>query len=230
MHYDIYYRMLGAQIAVEYAKIASEHQNGKKVSCIPNRFATYLTGTQHFYGDFSRNPSSQIIQNSNPVEYGSGSAATKDTISSVQKATVVVVGCAAVDVTSQADTPIRPDQRSTFPGKVSVSLGGVARNIAEATHRVMYGSTGTDALPLLVAPIGDDEFGRLISAMTRSLGMRTDGLMPIQGRQSAVCNLLLDSHGELQCGVSDMDLPHAWEADQVGMTPIKYSWFSPDML
>lgn len=161
-----------------------------------------------------------MIQISKLAKHGSGSEARRDVIPSSRKATVVVVGCAAVDITSRAEVLIRPDHKSTYPGKVSLSLGGVARNIAEATHRVMSGSTGNDATTLLVAPIGNDEFGKFISTMTESLGMRTDGLVSIQGRQSAVCNLLLDSHGELQCGVSDMDLPHAWDADQVGMTSV----------
>ena len=133
------------------------------------------------------------------------------------------MGCAAVDVTSQVEVLIRPDQKSTYPGRVSVSLGGVARNIAEAAHRVMSGSTGNNATTLLVAPIGDDEFGKLISTMTESLGMRTDGLMSMEGRRSAVCNLLLDSHGELQCGVSDMDLPHVCGSDRVSMTSTEHS-------
>ena len=144
-------------------------------------------------------------------------------IPNARKATVVVVGCAAVDVTSQVEVLIRPDQKSTYPGRVSVSLGGVARNIAEAAHRVMSGSTGNNATTLLVAPIGDDEFGKLISTMTESLGMRADGLMSMEGRRSAVCNLLLDSHGELQCGVSDMDLPHVCESDRVSMTSTEHS-------
>jgi len=179
-----------------------------------------LRGTQYFYSDFSTDSSPQIIQKSNLAKHGPGSKARRDVTPSSRKATVVVVGCAAVDVTSRAEVFIGPDQKSTYPGEVSLSLGGVARNIAEATHRIMSGSTGNDATTLLVAPIGDDEFGKFISTMTESLGMRTDGLVSIQGRQSAVCNLLLDSHGELQCGVSDMDLPHAWDADQVGMTSV----------
>ncbi|KAG8219765.1 hypothetical protein J3R82DRAFT_737 [Butyriboletus roseoflavus] len=191
--------LVGGQIAVEYAKLASEYQSGKN----------------HFYSDFRTGSPSQIIQKTKPVEYGSGSAGRKDAIPSVRKATVVVMGCAAVDITSQAEVLIKSDQKSTYPGKVSVSLGGVARNIAEATHRMMSGSTENDSATLLVAPIGNDDFGKLIGAKTQSLGMRTDGLVSIQGRQSAVCNLLLDSHGELRCGVSDMDLPHAWEADQI---------------
>lgn len=169
-----------------------------------------------------------MVQKSKPVKHGSSSAATEDAIPSVRKASVVVMGCAAVDITSQANVLIKSDQKSTYPGKVSVSLGGVARNIAEATHRVMSGSTGNDAATLLVAPIGDDDFGKLIGAKTQSLGMRTDGLVSIQGRQSAVCNLLLDSRGELRCGVADMDLPHAWEADQVDMISTEHSWFAAE--
>ncbi|KAF8140305.1 indigoidine synthase A-like protein [Boletus edulis] len=186
--------LVGGQIAVEYAKLASGHQSGE----------------DHFYSGFITESSSQILQTSKLTEYGSGHE-----IPSPRKATVVVVGCAAVDITSKAEALIRLDQKSTYPGKVSVSLGGVARNIAEATHRIMSESTENDASTLLVAPIGDDEFGKLIRSMTKSLGMRTDGLVPIGGWQSAVCNLLLDSHGELQSGVSDMDLPHAWEADRI---------------
>ncbi|KAG6381132.1 Indigoidine synthase A like protein-domain-containing protein [Boletus reticuloceps] len=191
--------LVGGQIAVEYAKIASGHQNGE----------------DHFYSGFTMDSSSQILQTSKLTEYGSGGAPRWHEIPSPRKATVVIVGCAAMDITSKAEALIRPDQKSTYPGKVSVSLGGVARNIAEATHRIMSESTENDASTLLVAPIGDDEFGKLIRSMTKSLGMRTDGLVPIDGWQSAVCNLLLDSHGELQSGVSDMDLPHAWETDRI---------------
>ena len=178
--------------------------------------------TQYFYGNFPLDTLSQAIPNSESVEHG----LKEDTLSEVQKATVVVVGCAAVDITSQAKAPMKPDQKSTYPGKVTLSLGGVARNIAEATHRVLSGSNGAGAATLLVAPIGDDEFGKLISTMTQSLGMRTDGLVSVEGQQSAICNLFLDSHGDLQIGTSDMDLPHACEADQVGMTSLEYSWFT----
>lgn len=168
-------------------------------------------------------PSRRIIQKPEPVEHRSEIAAKRGVIPSAEKTRVIVAGCAAVDITSQARLLTKPDQKSTYPGKVSLSLGGVARNIAEATHRIMSGSTGNDAATLLVAPVGDDVFGKLIKTLTESLGMRTDGLVPIEGRQSAVCNLLLDSHGDLECGVSDMDLPHAWEIDQVGIKFTKRS-------
>lgn len=38
---DLHY-ILGGQIAVEYAKIASEHQNGKNVSYKPNQISILI--------------------------------------------------------------------------------------------------------------------------------------------------------------------------------------------
>ncbi|KAG9314320.1 indigoidine synthase A-like protein [Chiua virens] len=187
--------LVGGQIAMAYSRIEKELENRKN----------------HFFSDSSVGPSSPI-----PIAVdGSGSAERREATPSGRKASVVVVGCAAVDITSQTDALLGRDQKSTYPGKVSVSLGGVARNIAEATHRIIAGSTRKDAGTLLVAPVGDDEFGKLISTMTDSIGMRTDGLVTVKSRQSAVCNLLLDSQGELQCGVAAMDLLHVWEAEQV---------------
>lgn len=122
-------------------------------------------------------------------------------------ASLIVVGCAAVDITSQPLTDLDLGHQSTSPGKVSISLGGVGRNIAEAAHRVLssYGSEFSTAT-LLVSPVGDDSFGRLLSEETRMLGMRTDGLIPVHGGRSSVCSLLLERSGGLRAGVADMDL------------------------
>ncbi|KAF9237314.1 indigoidine synthase A-like protein [Melanogaster broomeanus] len=146
---------------------------------------------------------------------GPASGGVVQELSSLHKASVIVVGCAAVDVTSQAQAGTRFDHKTTCLGKVSVSLGGVARNIAEAAHRVMSGATKEGTATLLVAPVGDDAFGSLITDLTESLGMRTDGLVSVQGQRSSVCNLLLDAQGDLQSGVADMDLAQAWNADQI---------------
>ncbi|KAG0708811.1 Indigoidine synthase A like protein-domain-containing protein [Suillus ampliporus] len=122
-------------------------------------------------------------------------------------ASLIIVGCAAVDITSQPFTDSNLGHQSTSPGKVSLSLGGVGRNIAEAAHRVIssYGSEFS-AATLLVSPVGDDSFGRLLSEETRMLGMRTDGLIPVHGGRSPVCSLLLERSGGLRAGVADMDL------------------------
>ncbi|KAJ7293531.1 Indigoidine synthase A like protein-domain-containing protein [Mycena rebaudengoi] len=110
---------------------------------------------------------------------------------------VLVVGSCAVDVSAQSqDVDTAAGLHSTSPGTVSLTLGGVGRNIAEACHR-----SGEPAL--LVSSIGKDSWGRLLHEEMKAIGMRTDGLMECDQR-TAVCNLFLDRTGNLVGGVADM--------------------------
>lgn len=127
----------------------------------------------------------------------------------------MVAGCAAVDITAKVEQASADSLKTTHPGKLSLTLGGVGRNIAEATHRVLGVSEEHSDAVLLLAPVGDDVFGKLIVDLTRSVGMRTDGLLSVSGLRSAVCNLLLDAQGGLQSGVADMDLPQKWAGEEV---------------
>ena len=115
----------------------------------------------------------------------------------------MVVGSAAVDVVSQAntisDTDSSHSRQSTSPGTVGLHLGGVGRNIAEAANRVSTSAT------VLVSSVGDDALGRLLLEEMRRTGVRTDGIMMAHQR-SAVCNMVLDSSGNLIGGVADMDI------------------------
>jgi pseudouridine-5'-phosphate glycosidase/pseudouridine kinase len=110
---------------------------------------------------------------------------------------VLVVGSCAVDVSAQSqDVDTAAGLHSTSPGTISLTLGGVGRNIAEACHR-----SGEPAL--LVSSIGKDSWGRLLHEEMKAIGMRTDGLMECD-RRTAVCNLFLDRTGNLVGGVADM--------------------------
>lgn len=135
---------------------------------------------------------------------------------------LVVVGSAAVDVSAKA-APVAPGgsalcMHSTSPGEVTMTLGGVGRNIAEAAHRSLVPhSSKFNETTLLVSPIGDDSFGRVISDHMNEMGMRTDGLVRADGKRSAVCNMVLDSDGNLVGGVADMNIIQALEGDQVGV-------------
>jgi pseudouridine-5'-phosphate glycosidase/pseudouridine kinase len=180
--------LVGGQIAVEYAKLAGDKHDQDQ--CYP------MTGLREKADEFHS-------------ASGVTSSGTTDDLKEqpLPNASLIVVGCAAVDITSQPLTDSDLGHQSTFPGKVSMSLGGVGRNIAEAAHRVLssYGSEFS-AATLLVSPVGDDSFGRLLSEETRMLGMRTDGLIPVHGGRSSVCSLLLERSGGLRAGVADMDL------------------------
>ncbi|KAF8898797.1 indigoidine synthase A-like protein [Infundibulicybe gibba] len=116
---------------------------------------------------------------------------------SESSADLMIIGSAAVDITSQISLNNGAfSKQSTVPGSVRTSLGGVARNIAEASSRILSSQVSSPS-PLLVSLIE-----------TAGLGMRTDGLITTE-KQTAVCNLVLDSDGNLITGIADMDITAA---------------------
>lgn len=128
-----------------------------------------------------------------------------------------MLGSAAVDITAQARDPDASlGKHSTSPGVVTTSLGGVGRNIAEAAHRILDSSSSQSSpATLLVSPIGDDAFGRLLAEETGRLGMRSEGLLCMDGQRTAVCNMVLDGTGNLIGGVADMNIIEQFSADMV---------------
>lgn len=71
---------------------------------------------------------------------------------------------------------------------------------------MLSGSEHPSHASVLLSPVGEDAFGRLLVEETERLGMRTDGLLPLQSQRSAVCNMVLDGVGNLMSGVADMDV------------------------
>ena len=122
-------------------------------------------------------------------------------------------GSAAMDVTSHASVPL--SLRSTTPGSITFTPGGVGRNVAEAAqnlldeHAVMLVSAvGSDHTNEVV---GDgsgtaDAVGQMLLNEMRRAGMRTDGLKTIQGERTAACSLVLEGHRDLVNGVADMGI------------------------
>lgn len=132
---------------------------------------------------------------------------------------LVIVGSAAMDITSRArrqpGVEATHSLHSTTPGLVSLSPGGVGRNIAEATHRILSKKSDSQT-PVLVSLIGEDSMGRVLRNELSRMGMRTDGLIPVSGKASAVCNIVLDTEGGLVTGVADMDVIESLEGKTVG--------------
>lgn len=134
---------------------------------------------------------------------------------------LVIVGSAAMDITSRAHeqpgmqtTPLH----STTPGSVSLSPGGVGRNIAEATHRILSKKSGSQN-PVLVSLVGEDVIGGVLRNELSRIGMRTDGLISTPGKASAVCNMVLDTEGGLITGVAGMDIIESLEGKTVSHFP-----------
>ncbi|KAK2461952.1 hypothetical protein APHAL10511_006415 [Amanita phalloides] len=140
-------------------------------------------------------------------------------VSSWSLAKLAIVGSAAVDITAKAipDDNLDLGRNSTMPGTVSLTLGGVARNIAETAHRVLTSIPRTlPGPPLLISSVGNDAFGKLLTHKTRNIGMRTDGLLRSPSNQrTAVCNMVLDNQGELIGGVADMGITEALDSKNI---------------
>ncbi|KAH8100660.1 indigoidine synthase A-like protein, partial [Cristinia sonorae] len=129
---------------------------------------------------------------------------------------LVVIGSSAVDISAQVVKDTDFVTHSTVPGAVTMSLGGVGRNMAEAAHRKLTATSTTFINDtVLVSAIGRDSFGRLLSDETKQIGMRTDGFINTISGRTAVCNLILDTCGGLTGGIADMDIIHSLDGDVV---------------
>lgn len=109
-------------------------------------------------------------------------------------AQVVVIGGANVDVLARPH--VAPVPATSNPGSVTVTPGGVARNIAENLARL-----GTSVA--LLAVVGSDAYGDLVVEVCVEAGVDVDlvrrGLAP-----TGTYVALLDERGELVSGVADM--------------------------
>ena len=134
----------------------------------------------------------------------------------------MVVGASAVDITCKLEASEMEHSsfvsHSTSRGTVSLSVGGVARNIAEAIHRVLSSelapNTSTEDT-LLISPIGSDAFASLLVSECKNIDLRTDGLIRREGSRTAVCNMIVDGRGALIGGVADMDITKDAPVDEV---------------
>ena len=131
-----------------------------------------------------------------------------------------------MDITSRAlkqpGTETMHSLHSTTPGSVLISPGGVGRNIAEATHRILSKKSCSQP-PVLVSLIGEDIIGRVLQDELSRIGMRTDGLIPNPGKASAVCNMVMDAGGGLIAGVADMHIIESLEGKVVSIYILRKS-------
>ncbi|KAG2023534.1 indigoidine synthase A family protein [Coprinopsis cinerea AmutBmut pab1-1] len=172
--------VIGGMIAVEYAKLIGVGEQSDTTAYTPPPGKTV---------PFSKDNAGQT---KNPPKPG--------------PVDIAVVGSAALDITAKADSSVNPSlaPHSTIPGSVSLTLGGVARNIAEASSRAAQAAyQGVSSV--LVSPVGEDLLGHILTEEITRVGMRNDGLIVLPQR-TAVCNMVLDSAGALVGGVADMNI------------------------
>ena len=109
----------------------------------------------------------------------------------------VVVGGVNVDIGGRSFAPLIAADSN--PGRVSVSLGGVGRNIA---HNLCL--MGADVR--LLTAYGDDLHGQQVASSCASLGIDLSRALKVSGGTTSTYLYLTDEHGEMALAVSDMSI------------------------
>ena len=109
----------------------------------------------------------------------------------------VVVGGVNMDIGGRSHAPLVAADSN--PGTVTMSLGGVGRNIA---HNLSL--LGTDVR--LLTAYGDDMNGERVAASCSELGIDLSRALKVAGGATSTYLYLTDDRGEMALAVSDMEI------------------------
>ncbi|KAK4340319.1 hypothetical protein RND71_041781 [Anisodus tanguticus] len=108
----------------------------------------------------------------------------------------VVIGGMVLDVNATSSMHANP--RTTTPGKVIFSLGGVARNVADCISKL-------EARPFMISAIGFDMAGNMLLEHWESAGLSIEGIQRHQNIETAVVCHIFDEKGEVAAGVAHIE-------------------------
>lgn len=113
---------------------------------------------------------------------------------------VVVVGAASMDTKGRSQMELLPG--TSTPGQIRVSVGGVARNVAENLARLGVYTT-------LLSAVGDDTSGKRILQRTQEGGVNTEHVIVQPKSRSSAYIAVLDEAGNPFVSVDDMEVVKA---------------------
>jgi pseudouridine kinase len=108
---------------------------------------------------------------------------------------ILVIGSASIDTKGRAGRPIQPG--TSTPGAIRVSVGGVARNVAENLARL-----GEPVV--LLAAVGQDSSGRRILQNAAEAGIDVQHVLVDPNHHTAAYIAVLDETGKLVTSIDDM--------------------------
>ena len=118
---------------------------------------------------------------------------------------VVVIGGANMDFKCQSKAPMV--LRTSNPGRMAATVGGVACNIARNLARLGVPTA-------LFTVVGQDEFGERILREARAAGLDASMTL-LSARPTGTYVALLDRDGELAAAISAMELMEELTADRI---------------
>ena len=89
-----------------------------------------------------------------------------------------------------------------------MTMGGVARNIAETLARL-----GQDTI--LITAVGDDDYGTLLASSAAEVGIDTSHFLLVPGAHSGSYLALIDHDGQMRHGLSDLSVATAITPDYI---------------
>lgn len=108
---------------------------------------------------------------------------------------ILVVGAAGFDTKGRAQGPLQSG--TSNPGHIRISVGGVARNVAENLARL-----GENAV--LLSAVGADHSGKRIREQASEAGVDISHLLESPNHHSGAYLAVLDQTGELVISIDDM--------------------------
>lgn len=110
---------------------------------------------------------------------------------------VIVIGAVNMDICGRPDSA--PNMQDSNPGRVSLTPGGVGRNIA---HNLRLLGVNVK----FVAAIGDDVYGESIYRSCADVGIDMSMCRRIKGGRTSTYLYVTDEKGDMLVAVSDMDI------------------------
>ncbi len=110
---------------------------------------------------------------------------------------VVVIGGANVDIGGTPEHSLIPEDSN--PGIISITFGGVGRNIAQNLVNL-----GIDTR--LITAVGNDPFGNEILNYCAREGINTEHSIKVDDMRSSMYMYINDADGNMKLAVSDMDI------------------------
>jgi len=119
---------------------------------------------------------------------------------------VTVVGGATIDIHGKSAAPLR--EHDSNPGTVSISPGGVARNVAENLARL-----GVDCH--LISTVGNDQHGEMLLALGHEAGIDMRCVQQSDVTPTSTYLSVLDDTGDMKLAISDMQIMDELNAGRI---------------
>lgn len=110
---------------------------------------------------------------------------------------VVVIGGANIDIAGKPFAPLV--QRDSNPGQVSLSPGGVGRNIAQNLAML-------DVEVKLITALGEDAYAAELAGSCRRAGIDITESLTVPGGSTSTYVFITNEHGDMELAISDMQI------------------------